>query len=687
MVLEISYGLGAAAFVILTVLTVLNRRPTGMGRFAVALFAVTAIWAFTEASPSWMLPGLTHAIGGLRSWLWLQFLALVLMTAERRGGHGSAAFYRIFVPALGALAVLNDLRFLYATASPIDYLVSQLYFRVIISIVGLLLVENLLRNTRESRRWHIFPLCLAAGALFAYDLFVFAEALILRSVDLSLFAARGIVLVLMVPPLIVTMVRNEDWRIDIHVSRRVVFHTATLTAGGFFLLAAAFAASLLGQIQGQWGSVLKVAFFIGSVLVLAAVVSTESLRSRARRLIAENFFSRRYDYREEWLRFVETLSSADDLDSLQIRVIRAIGNIVDSPAGALWLETRGSFRLIESFNLTLPDAKPESADSALVTAFAGGKTVIDLKALAAQGMALPAWATTGPPVWLAVPLVQINELVGFIVLAPPRAPLTLNWESFDLLRTVGRQVASYLMEEEATRALVDGESLIEYNKKFAFIVHDVKNLSSQLGMMVSNIRRYSDHPEFRADMIRTLENSVGRLNGLLSRLRSDGGSVRTREIIDPVPVVRAVASDLSREANLELDLPEGELRVKMDVQDLSSVLTHLVTNAVEASRAGDVVKLRLKGQESHVVIDVEDMGPGMDPQFVRNELFKPLRSTKSRGHGIGAFQAREIVRGAGGDLEVISAPGRGTIIRIVLPRVENSIEASSVQVSQRVAGA
>jgi len=402
--------------------------------------------------------------------------------------------------------------------------------------------------------------------------------------------------------------------------------------------------------------------------------------------LSKNFFSYRYDYREEWLRFVETLSSADDLDSLQIRVIRAIGNIVDSPAGTLWLETRGSFRLIESFNLTLPDAKPESADSSLVTAFAGGKTVIDLKALAAQGVALPAWATTGPPVWLAVPLVQINELVGFIVLAPPRAPLTLNWESFDLLRTVGRQVASYLMEEEATRALVDGESLIEYNKKFAFIVHDVKNLSSQLGMMVSNIRRYSDHPEFRADMIRTLENSVGRLNGLLSRLRSDGGSVRTREIIDPVPVVRAVASDLSREGNLELDLPEGELRVKMDAQDLSSVLTHLVTNAVEASRAGDVVKLRLKGQASHVVIDVEDMGPGMDPQFVRNELFKPLRSTKSRGHGIGAFQAREIVRGAGGDLEVISAPGRGTIIRIVLPRVDNSIETSSVQVSQKVAG-
>src|ERR1043166_5129153 len=145
MVLEISYGLGSAAFVILTVLTVLNRRPTGLGRFAVALFAVTALWAFTEASPSWMLPGITHTIGGFRSWLWLQFIAVVLMTAERRGGHRSATFYRIFVPALGVLTLLNDLRFLSATASPIDYAVSQVYFRVVLAIVGLLLVENLLR--------------------------------------------------------------------------------------------------------------------------------------------------------------------------------------------------------------------------------------------------------------------------------------------------------------------------------------------------------------------------------------------------------------------------------------------------------------------------------------------------------------------------------------------------------------
>jgi putative PEP-CTERM system histidine kinase len=685
MVLAVTYGLGCAAFLILIALTLVNRRPRGIGLFAIFVFSVTALWALASAVPTSWMPGVAHALEAVRTWAWLQFMASVLLLADQRSERRSSAFYRFIIPALGLLAFANDLRFVGSTASPVNFSLSQVNERVILAIVGLLLVENLFRNTLGSRRWHIFPLCLAAGSLFAYDLFVFVEALIVRSVDIALLSVRGIVLVLIVPPLVLTMVRNENWRIEIHVSRRVVFHTATLTAGGVFLLVAGGAASLLGQIPGEWGPVLKIVFFGGSLLLLATVVSTESLRSRARRLITENFFSHRYDYREEWMRFVETLSSLDNRDPLQIRVIRAVGNIVDSPGGTLWLKEGSVFRFSNSFAMRIKDPQPEAEDGAFIAAFEAGAKVLDLQALAREGIALPPWAQDGPPTWLAVPLVHDGQVLGFLVLAPARAPLTLNWESHDLLRMLGRQVASYLMEERATRSLVDAQSFIEYNKKFAFIVHDVKNLSSQLGMMVSNIRRYSDHPEFRVDMIRTLENSVGRLNGLLNKLRSDGGSVRPREMFDPGAVIKSVIGDLARsEVTIEMDVAEGDARVRMDSQYLHSVVTHLVTNAIEASRAGDTIKVRLKTNDTRILIDVEDRGPGMDAAFIRDELFTPLRSTKARGHGIGAFQAREIVRAAGGDLEVISAPGRGTIMRIMLP---NTAPPGTASVSQKMAGA
>ncbi len=68
----------------------------------------------------------------------------------------------------------------------------------------------------------------------------------------------------------------------------------------------------------------------------------------------------------------------------------------------------------------------------------------------------------------------------------------------------------------------------------------------------------------------------------------------------------------------------------------------------------------------------------MDPAFIRDELFRPFRSTKSGGYGIGAFQTRELIRAAGGDVEVISEKGAGTTMRILLPLVlEKELAASS----------
>jgi signal transduction histidine kinase len=63
----------------------------------------------------------------------------------------------------------------------------------------------------------------------------------------------------------------------------------------------------------------------------------------------------------------------------------------------------------------------------------------------------------------------------------------------------------------------------------------------------------------------------------------------------------------------------------------------------------------------------------MAAEFVRDELFRPLRTTKDGGHGIGAYQARELLRDSGGDLLVISKPGVGTTMRLILPSVRPSV--------------
>ena len=102
-------------------------------------------------------------------------------------------------------------------------------------------------------------------------------------------------------------------------------------------------------------------------------------------------------------------------------------------------------------------------------------------------------------------------------------------------------------------------------------------------------------------------------------------------------------------------------------------MTHLLNNAIEASPTRRRGRRRISLRGAWRVVDIIDQGPGMTPEFVRDELFRPLRSTKGDGHGIGAYQARELLRDAGGDLLVLSRPGAGTTMRIILPSVRPDV--------------
>jgi putative PEP-CTERM system histidine kinase len=211
-------------------------------------------------------------------------------------------------------------------------------------------------------------------------------------------------------------------------------------------------------------------------------------------------------------------------------------------------------------------------------------------------------------------------------------------------------------------------------------VHDIKNLASQLNLIVSNARHYIDDPEFRRDMLQTVEDSVARMNNLLSQLKADAAP-RVPRVLNPNTVVRSVAAEfVGGSAAVEVRTDAGAHLVAIDPDRLRSALTHLVQNAIDASLPPSRVIISSRRLGAQLLIEITDKGPGMDETFIRDELFLPFRSTKSGGYGIGAFQTRELIRMAGGELEVISEKGFGTTMRIILPRAhEREPAESSVQ--------
>src|SRR5204863_944319 len=267
---------------------------------------------------------------------WLLF-GVALVTRRPGDGSGLGRLYLLGAIAFCVAAVGYDLYLSVVNPAETGWQRPQLLARIGFGVLGLLAVENLWRNTERDRHWHVWPLCLALGGLFAYELFLFSDAFITRGrVDPGLGLGRAIAAAFMPPLLALAMARNREWRVDIHVSRQMVLHTATLLASGCFLLAVAAVAMVLHRVGGEWGLVLQLAMLFGSVVVLATVLSSGSLRRRLRFLISRNFFTHRYDYRVEWLKFIDVVSDPKQAEELQVRIIRALAEFVDSRAGVPW---------------------------------------------------------------------------------------------------------------------------------------------------------------------------------------------------------------------------------------------------------------------------------------------------------------------------------------------------------------
>jgi putative PEP-CTERM system histidine kinase len=244
----------------------------------------------------------------------------------------------------------------------------------------------------------------------------------------------------------------------------------------------------------------------------------------------------------------------------------------------------------------------------------------------------------------------------------------MNWESRDLLLAIGQQVASYLAEERATRTLLESSVLIEQSKRFAFVMHDIKNVAGQLSLMIANVPRFGERAEFRADLTKGMENSVRKLNDLLGRLRPGNIQTVSPQIANLASVLNAVVDEFQGGANaIRREIGDDDTRVCISPVNLHAIFTHLIANALEASPAGAMVVVSSHRVAGTAMVDITDKGGGMSQEFIRTELFAPYRSSKPTGHGVGAFQARDLARSAKGDIEVISAIGRGTTVRVKLP--------------------
>ncbi len=680
-----SYLFAFIAYAALTGLLITSWRGKSLGRLLILASSFSALWAGVSSLSALtviMFPGILQLLELGRDTFWCLFLLKSVQSnsSQKLGGLLRITPINLFSAFLVIAGIITVLLPLIAVFTANTGLISRdatLGIWVTFNIIALLLLEQLFRNSTVEQRWAIKHLCIGIGCIFAYDFFMFADALLFKQLNPALWNARGIVNGLMVPLIAVSVARNPKWSLDIYVSRNVVFQSVTLMGAGIYLLIMASAGYYIRFYGGSWGSTLQIAFLSGTAALLLIILFSGSIRAKLRVFLSKHFFNYKYDYREEWLRFTQTLANSDD--EVPGRILRAMSALVNSTGGSLWIRREnGQYEFNSALNTAEPAARITSENESLGIFLEKNQWLVDLDEYKRNpdlysDFLPPPWLMEIQNAWLVVPLLFKNSVFGFIIISGSSSQRTINWEDRDLLKMAGQQAASHLAQHLSEKALTQARQFEAFNRLSAYVVHDLKNILAQQSLIVSNAERHKHKPEFVDDVISTVRNSVTRMTKLMEQMKSGMRGSSTQPINLNSLLKEVTTAHATRKPVPTLNPFPERLIVHADREQLATVFGHIIQNAQDATSNDGHVIIRVSDASNVAVVEVEDSGTGMDQEFIKQRLFHPFDSTKGlTGMGIGVYESREYIRSLNGDISVQSTPGKGSTFQITLPCVTST---------------
>ena len=669
----IGYASQMLAFAVLSALFLRRRLGSPFSRYLGAASAASSLLGGVLALQAFAV--IPFGIGVVlaewaRSILWIVALFMVLRALDSR--RLAEIYARRYV--LPGLAVVLVCLVIYSGRNIDSYAVSLVIGGgVLMSVMIISLLEQIHRNLPSDSTSNLRYVCVALLVVSAYDIFFLLRAISAGALEPDPWAARGFVNTLAVVPLALSGRRSEFDPIA-DIPRQVVYYTFSLLTIGVGILLWLIADNYVDGYGGTWGNVAAIVLGAAAFCAMAVILVSATIRARVRVFLTKVFFKYKYDYRKEWLRFISTLSESG-LEDVPATAIRAVGQIVNSPGGIVWVRQQDgdAFLPIGSWRCEIPTMSPIRSDSELVRFLVDRQWVIDLEEKQRyparyDGLDLDSCFQGSDDWWLIVPLYLGKKLFGFVWLKKARIVRSLNFEDHDLLRTVGRHVGMHINQAESDKRLAESSQFGTYNRLTAFVMHDLNNLIAQQSLVVTNAERFRDNPKFVDDAIDTIAHSVSRMKRLMEQLTRGFKTPAKRRTDLREALTDAVQRCGSLRPEPMLLVSDGSIHVLADAERLTTVFEHLIRNAQDATADNGRIEISVTTADEMVVVSISDTGEGMSSEFMRSRLFRPFDSTKgSHAMGIGAYQAREYARLLSGQLEVKSEEGQGTTFILQLP--------------------
>ncbi|TKB81900.1 MAG: GHKL domain-containing protein, partial [Nitrospira sp.] len=201
----------------------------------------------------------------------------------------------------------------------------------------------------------------------------------------------------------------------------------------------------------------------------------------------------------------------------------------------------------------------------------------------------------------------------------------------------------------------------------AFCLHDLKNLTAQLSLVVQNAEAHGHDPRFQKSALRTVTGTVQKMMTLMAKLSlTTPRSGYTEDANVHAAVAETIRLIAPSQRSRVRQLGESVPSVRMARDQLHQVLLNVILNAQQAVGEQGEIRVLTARKEDSVVITVSDSGPGIGEERLRT-LFRPFRSTKQGGFGLGLYECKRILAGYHGTIRIDSEVGKGTRVTMTLP--------------------
>lgn len=563
-----------------------------------------------------------------------------------------------------------------AIGRPVYYATIYLTLLFVLIIVNF---ENTFRNAAAPVKAQIKYSIAGIIGTFSYLIYVSSESLLYSFVSLKILLAGSFIIIVLCFMFFFSIIRYRLLDVHVFISRYVIYRSASILAVGIYLLLAGAFLKLTELVGGDEFQYLKPLIIFGAVLLLLLFLFSDRVRRKSQVFINKNFFANKYDYRLVWTRFTEELGDAVTIEKLMPALAEMIAGIMWVEPVSVWLydEEEQNYNIAGKFNhnsVTVERIKKDDFNDDIFLE----DDIINLKS--AKYKLNDISATLSEIISfmkgeIILPLKSKKEILGFIIVGGTITGESLNDEDYDLLRTLSRQSAGIIQSVRLAEKLRVSKQMESITKVTSFVIHDLKNLISSLEILLDNAKKYIDNRDFQKDMIETLENTAKKMTVMMEKISTaPDESVYLFEPFNIIEIVATCVEELKLEHNPRVNLikdfeAQDNIFVLGDEKAIKKVVSNILINALQALPKNEgKIKISFEKNELTAILKVNDNGMGMNEEFINNSLFKPFRTTKEGGLGIGLYQCRTIIHAhKNAELNVKSSVGEGTTFFVKLP--------------------